>query len=238
MIDLFYVNSPNVTKILIALEESGFPYQLLPVDLSKGDHLKPELVAGAVTGKLPFIRDNSPADGGESMVVFESGAILQYLAEKSATLLPADMRKRMEVMQWLFWQVGGLGPIGGQTWHFFKFAPLIAPDTDNSYAYNRYFHMFSALWQVMDRRLQDRDYLAGEYSIADIACFPWIAYLEPEEGAASYPNVSRWRDSIGARPAVRRAYEKRASVNEGYERNEQGMTLFPWEGLIKNVIVV
>jgi GST-like protein len=141
-------------------------------------------------------------------------------------------------MQWLFWQMGGIGPIGGQLWHFRMFAPRIAPDFDNSYARNRYDHMFAALWETMDQRLETERFLAGEYSIADMACFPWIAYLEPERGIAAYPNVLRWRDEIAGRSAVRAAYEKVAAVDAGYERAENGAVLFPWEGLLANVIVV
>lgn len=236
MIELYYVNSPNVTKILIALEELDFDYQIIPVDLSKGDHLKQEKVPGGATGKLPLIRDMDPADGKEPISVFESGAILHYLADKGQALMPVDYRQKLEVLQWLFWQVGGLGPIGGQSWHFLTFAPKIAPETDNSYSYNRYFHMLSSLWKVMNERLANKEFLAGDYSIADIACFPWVAYLEPLEGANGFGNVVRWRDTIAERPAVRRAYEKRAGIDEGYEKNEDGMTLFPWEGLMKNVI--
>ena len=237
MIELFFVTSPNVYKIAIALEEMALPYRLCPVDLSTGAHLDPANVAGAATGKLPVIRDDDPPDGGEPVVVFESGAILQYLAEKSGKLLPAEPRARLETMQWLFWQMGGLGPIGGQFWHFLAFAPKIAPDFDNSYALSRYANMWSALWQTMDQRLTDRPYLAGAYSIADIACFPWIIYIDPQEGVDSFPNVRRWRDDLAARPAVREAYAKAGSLDTGYDRNEKGASLFPWEGLLKHVIV-
>lgn len=238
MIDLFFVTSPNVTKITIALEEMGLDYRLKPTDLSKGDHLDPANVGGAINGKLPVIVDDAPADGGPPVTLFESGAILQYLAEKAGAFLPAEDRARREVMQWLFWQMGGIGPIGGQLWHFRMFAPRIAPDFDNSYALSRYDRMFGALWTTMNRRLEDRPFLAGEYSIADIACFPWIAYLEPSDGIAAYPNVLRWRDAIAARPAVRAAYARAASADVGYERAENGAALFPWEGLMEHVIVV
>jgi GST-like protein len=237
VIELFFVTSPNVYKIVIALEEMALPYTLRPVDLSAGAHLDPANVAGVATGKLPVIRDDEPADGGEPVVVFESGAILQYLGEKSGKLLPAEPRARLEVMQWLFWQMGGLGPVGGQFWHFLAFAPKIAPDFDNSYAFNRYSNMWTALWRTMDRQLAERPYLAGDYSIADIACFPWIIYIDPRDGIDRYPNVRRWRDDIGARPAVRNAYANAGALDTGYERNEKGASLFPWEGLVKHVIV-
>lgn len=235
MIELFFVTSPNVYKVAIALEEMELPYTLTPIDLSKGDHLDPSKVAGALTRKLPVIRDSTPADG-DPITIFESGAILQYLAERSSRYLPTESRARLEALQWLFWQVGGIGPIGGQVWHFMTFAPRIAPDFDNSYAMSRYFHMYSSLWQVMDGRLADRPFLAGDYSIADMACFPWISYVEPREGIDEYPNVRRWRDAISTRPAVRRAYERGAALDTGYERNEKGVSLFPWEGLLENVI--
>ena len=237
MIDLFFCTSPNVYKVSIALEEMALPYTLHSVDLSSGKHLDPANIAGASTGKLPVIRDDDPAYGGDPIVVFESGAILQYLGEKTGKLLPTDPRARLEVMQWLFWQMGGLGPIGGQHWHFLASAPKIAPDFDNSYAFNRYAHMWSALWATMDKRLADSAYLAGDYSIADIACFPWISYIEPQDGVDKYPHVRRWRDELAERPAVRTAYEKGMALETGYERNEKGVSLFPWEGLLKHVIV-
>jgi len=237
MIDLFFVTSPNVYKICIALEEMGLAYTLRPVDLSKGEHLVPENIGGALNGRLPVIRDLAPADGGAPVTLFESGAILEYLGDKTGRFLPSGLRERMEVLQWLYWQVGGIGPIGGQVWHFFAFAPKIAPDFDNSYATNRYYHMFSSLWSVMNRRLEDRAYLGGDYSIADMACFPWISYVEPREGIDVYPNVRRWRDAIAARPAVRAAYERAQALDTGYDRNDKGASLFPWEGLLEHVIV-
>lgn len=237
MIDLFFVTSPNVYKISVALEEMGLAHTLCPIDLSRGEHRDPARIGGAVSGKLPVIRDTAPADGGDPITLMESGAILEYLGEKSGHFLPSAPRERLEVLQWLYWQVAGLGPIGGQVWHFFAFAPRIAPDFDNSYAEDRYYRMFSALWEVMDKRLADRDFLAGDYSIADMACFPWISYVEPRETIAAYPNVRRWRDTIAARPAVRRAYERGLALDTGYARNEKGASLFPWEGLLEHVIV-
>lgn len=238
MIDLFFVTSPNVYKISVALEELELEHRLIPVDLSKGDHHDPAKIGGGVTGKVPVIVDHAPADGGPPRTVFESGAILTYLAEKTGRLIGNDERSRLDVLQWLNWQVGGIGPMGGQLWHFRVFAPRVAPDFDNSYAQQRYDRMFSALWQVMNRRLGEVPFLAGDYSIADIACFPWIAYLEPSEGIATYPNILRWRDAIAERPAVRRAYSAGSSLDTGYERAENGVSLFPWEGLLENVITV
>jgi GST-like protein len=169
--ELFYSSSPNVYKVMIALEELDLEYRTVLVDLSKGEHKDSSRLAGAIHGKVPVFRDNAPADGGEPITVMESGAILQYLAEKTGRLLPTAPRSRTSVMQWLFWQMGGLGPIGGQAWHFQAFAPLLEPDTDFRYPRSRYDNMLRALWDVMERRLQDREYLAVDYSIADIPAF-------------------------------------------------------------------
>lgn len=237
MITLFYVASPNVHKVCIALEEMELSYDLKPVDLSKNEHRDPAKVGGAINGRLPIIRDDQPADGGQPILTFESGAILQYLAEKTGRFLPGEQRARQEVLQWLFWQMGGLGPIGGQLFHFMAFAPQIAPDFDNSYSLARYRNMWSSLWELMDRQLAQSPFLAGEYSIADMACIPWIQYLPPHDGAERYPNVVRWRDDVSSRDAVKRAYERAFALDTGYERNELGATLFPFEGILKHVVV-
>lgn len=238
MIDLYFATSPNVWKVCIALHEMELAHRLLPVDLSQGAHHDAANLGGARTGKVPVLVDHAPIDGGEPVTVFESGAILQYLGEKTRRFLPVAPRDRSRVMQWLFWQMANIGPIGGQTWHFHAFAPLIAPEVDNAYARNRYFRMWSALWQTMERQLADHAYLAGDYSVADMACFPWIAYLEPREGVASFPHVVRGRDAIAQRPAVRAAYAEGARADTGYGLNDKGVTLFPWEGVMKHLIVV
>jgi GSH-dependent disulfide-bond oxidoreductase len=237
MIDLFFATSTNVYKILIALEEMEQSYSLQLIDISKGEQLDPANLAGSPTQKLPVIRDNAPADGGEPLVIFESGAILQYLADKTGMLLPKEPRSRLAAIQWLFWQVGGLGPISGQAWHFHAFAPRIAPDFDNSYSTSRYYNMMSALWRVLDGQLGKTPYLAGEYSIADIACYPWIIYFAAQKGIDAYPNIVRWRDAIAARPGVQRAYARIAEVKTGYEFNEEKKVAFyPWEDVLKNMI--
>lgn len=237
MIDLFFVTSPNVYKVTIALEEMGLPFALQPVDISQGEHLVPENIAHAASPRLPVIRDNDPQDGSEPLVIFESGAILEYLAEKSGRFLPQDLRSRFMVKQWLYWQMAGLGPIGGQQWHFTRWAPRIDPEGDHSYALNRFSNIWSGLWTLMDRELADREFLAGDYSIADMACFPWTIYMEPKGGPEQYPNVVRWIHAISERPAVKSAYSKGLAVNMGYERNELGTALFPQEGLLKHVII-
>lgn len=237
MIDLFFVTSPNVYKVTIALEEMGIPFELHPVDISTGEHLEPENIAHAFSPRLPIIRDNAPLDHGNPLVICESGAILEYLAEKSGEFLPHDLRKRYEVKQWLYWQMAGLGPIGGQQWHFNRWAPRIDPDGDHTYALGRFSNIWCGLWQLMDRQLANSEFLAGDYSIADMACFPWTIYMHPKGGEAQYPNVVRWIEAIAERPAVKSAYAKGLAVNMGYERNDLGTALFPQEGLLKHVII-
>lgn len=239
MIDLYFATSPNVWKVCIALHEMALPHRLVAVDLSQGHQHDPDRLGGALTGKVPVLVDHAPADGGAPMTIFESGAILQYLGEKTGRFLPIEPRARSTVMQWLFWQMGGLGPIGGQAWHFLAFAPTIAPDHDHGYARGRYTRMWSSLWRTLDRQLATHAYVAGDdYSVADMACFPWIAYFEPPDGAAACPHVVRWRDAVAARRAVREAYAAAAKVDTGYGLNEKGVTLFPWEGVMQNLIVV
>jgi GST-like protein len=234
MIELFYSSSPNVYKVMIGLEELGLPCELVFVDLGKGEQFDPARLGGAPTAKVPVIRDHAPDDGGEPVTVFESGAILQYLAEKTGRLLSEDMRGRGETMQWLFWQMANLGPIGGQFWHFKMFAQKLEPDTDFAYPRRRYTRMFDALRDVMERRLAGSDYLAGAYSIADIACFPWIKYLGVGDGR---PSLARWHDAIAARPAVAAAYRRNADFKTGYERNERGGVAYPFEELAKHTLV-
>ena len=238
LIDLFFATSVNVYKVLIALEEMGLRYTLQQIDISKGEQHDPAKLAGSPTRKLPVIRDNAPADGGAPLVVFESGAILEYLADKSDMFLPKARRQRLEAMQWLFWQVGNLGPVSGQAWHFHAFAPRLAADFDNSYAYKRYHNMMSDLWRVMDQRLATTPYLAGDYSIADMACYPWVIYYAAQEGMDAYPHIQRWRDAVAARPSVRRVYALLAEVKTGYAFNaEKSVSYYDWEGVAKNMII-
>ncbi|MCK9503408.1 MAG: glutathione S-transferase N-terminal domain-containing protein [Porticoccaceae bacterium] len=237
MIELFFVTSPNVYKVSVALEEMGLVHECHFVDISKGEHLDPANIAGAVNRKLPVIRDHAPQDGGEPLVIFESGAILEYLAEKSGQFLPKDLRSRYLVKQWLYWQMASLGPMGGQQWHFNRWAPRIAPQMDHSYALDRFSNIWIGLWEIMDKQLGQSPYLAGDYSIADMACFPWVIYTEPRNGAKEYKNISRWAEEIADRPAVQAAYSKGLSVDTGYARNDKGTAIFPAEGLLKYVIV-
>ena len=202
MIDLYYWTTPNGHKVSIFLEEAGLPYQVHGVNIAKNDQFKPEFLKIAPNNRIPAIVDQQPADGGAPLSMFESGAILLYLAEKTGRFIPADLRGRQEVSQWLFWQMGGLGPMAGQNHHFGTFAPEKIP-----YAIERYVKETARLYGVLDRRLADREYVAGDYSIADIAIYPWIVpHTRQQQNLADFPNVQRWFATIQARPAVQRAY--------------------------------
>ena len=237
MLELYFATSPNVLKVVIAFEEMNLIYRLIPVDLSKGEQHDPALLGGAITAKVPVLRDDAPSDGGAALVLAESGAIMHYLGEKFGRYIGASGRGRTAIMQWLFWQMAGLGPISGQTWHFELFAPQLAPHANHNYARRRYQNMLSALWQVMERQLTQHHFLAEDYSIADMACFPWVSYLHAQEGIDAYPSIGRWHDAIAARPAVQRAFARYAEIDTGYARNDKGVSLFPWEGLVAHVIV-
>ncbi|OZI35211.1 thiol:disulfide oxidoreductase [Bordetella genomosp. 1] len=209
MIDLHYWTTPNGHKITIYLEETGLPYTVHPVNISKGEQFQPDFLRIAPNNRIPAIVDRDPADGGAPIPLFESGAILLYLAEKTGQLLPADLRGRADVLQWLFWQMGGLGPMAGQNHHFSGYAPERIP-----YAIDRYVNETNRLYGVLDRRLADRDYVAGDYSIADIAAYPWIVPHEKQgQDLADFPHLKRWFDRIAARPAVQRAYALAGTIN-------------------------
>src|SRR4029079_11077994 len=209
MIDLYYWTTPNGHKVTIFLEETGLPYNILPVNIGRGEQFKPEFLAIAPNNRMPAIVDHEPADGGGPLSVFESGAILTYLAEKSGRFLPRDVRGRYDVLQWLFWQMGGLGPMAGQNHHFSPYAQAKLP-----YAIDRYVNETARLYAVLDNRLADRDFIAREYSIADMACYPWVVpYERQRQKLEEFPNLKRWFEAIRARPAVVRAYEKGKQVN-------------------------
>ncbi|SEN22597.1 GST-like protein [Sphingomonas gellani] len=204
MIDLHYWPTPNGHKVAIFLEEAELPYRIHPVDIGKGEQFHPEFLAIAPNNRMPAIVDTAPADGGAPVSLFESGAILMYLAEKTGRFLPSDLRARYEAVQWLMWQMGGLGPMLGQNHHFSRYAPEKIP-----YAIDRYQKETARLYGVLDRRLADRPFVAGEYSIADMAAYPWIVPYEAQgQRLEDYPNLHRWFDTIAARPAVIAAYEK------------------------------
>lgn len=202
MIDLYYWHTPNGHKITVFLEESGLPYTIHRVNIGKGEQFDPAFLKIAPNNRIPAIVDRSPAGGGEPISLFESGAILLYLAEKSGKFIPADIRGRAEVLQWLFWQVAGLGPMAGQNGHFNVYAPEKVP-----YAIGRYTRETARLYGVMNTRLADREFLAGAYSIADMACYPWIVpHKNHLQNLDDHPHLKRWFETIAARPAVARAY--------------------------------
>ena len=211
MIDLHYWPTPNGHKITIFLEEAGLPYTIHKVDIGKGDQFKPEFLAIAPNNRMPAIIDHAPTDGGKPISIFESGAILQYLAEKTGKFLPHGIRAKTEVMQWLFWQMAGLGPMAGQNGHFNVYAPEKIP-----YAMERYTKETNRLYGVMNKRLADRDFLAGAYSIADMASYPWIVPHENhKQKLEDFPHLKRWFEVIKARPAVVKAY---ATVEPSYAK--------------------
>ena len=204
MIELYYWPTPNGHKITMFLEEAGLAYEIKPVDIGRGAQFEPDFLKIAPNNRMPAIADHEPADGGAPISIFESGAILQYLAEKTGQFLPADLRGRTEVMQWLFWQMGGLGPMLGQNHHFKVYAPEPVP-----YAIDRYVKETTRLYNVLNRRLADRDFVAGAYSIADMACYPWIVPHERQgQNLDDFPHLKRWFEAVRGRPATARAYEK------------------------------
>jgi GST-like protein len=210
MIDLYYWTTPNGHKVTMLLEEVGLPYQVHGIDIGKGEQLSPEFLAVSPNGRIPAIIDREPDGGGGPVALFESGAILLYLADKTKRFIAPDLRGRTETLQWLFWQMGGLGPMAGQNHHFSVYASVKIP-----YAIDRYVKETARLYGVMDRRLADRAYLAGDdYSIADMASYPWIVPHERQgQRLADFPNLARWFDKISERPATRRAYALVETIN-------------------------
>jgi len=204
MIELYYWPTPNGHKITIFLEEAQVEYQIVPVDISAGDQFKPDFLSFSPNNRMPAIIDRNPTDGGEAISVFESGAILLYLAEKTGKFISSDVRGRKTVTEWLFWQMGGLGPMAGQNHHFVQYAPEKLP-----YAIERYVKETNRLYGVLNRRLEGREYLAEDYSIADMACYPWIVpYERQQQKLEDFPNLQRWFENIKSRPAVINAYKK------------------------------
>jgi GSH-dependent disulfide-bond oxidoreductase len=209
MIDVHYWTTPNGHKVTIFLEEAGLKYKIFPVNIGKGEQFKPDFLAISPNNRIPAIVDHDPPGGGKPISVFESGAILFYLANKTGKFIAKDMRERMQALEWLFWQMGGLGPMAGQYNHFGNYAPEKIP-----YAIDRYRNEVNRLYGVMNKRLADRDYLAGEYSIADMACYPWVVPWERQgQNIADFPHLKRWLDAIAGRDAVKRAYAKAKEIN-------------------------
>jgi GST-like protein len=209
MIELHYWTTPNGHKVTMFLEEAGLEYKIVPVNIGKGEQFKPEFLAVSPNNRIPAILDRKPKDGGAPIPVFESGAILLYLAEKTGKFLPADTRKHYDAIQWLFWQMGGLGPMSGQNNHFSQYANDKIP-----YAIDRYRNEVNRLYGVLNKKLAGRDFIAGDYSIADMASYPWIVPYERQgQKIEDFPNLKRWFETIKARPATVRAYELAKSIN-------------------------
>jgi GST-like protein len=210
MIDLYYWPTPNGWKVSIALEEMDLEYKVIPVNIARGDQFKPEFLAISPNNRIPAIVDREPVDSGPPIPVFETGAILLYLAEKTGRFLPQDPRGRKTVLEWLMWQMGGLGPMLGQNHHFRTYAP-----EKLEYAIERYTNEAERLYGVLDRQLAGREYLCGEYSIADMACWPWTVPHERQGiDLAAFPNVRRWYDTMKERPALRRGFEVGRELRE------------------------
>jgi GSH-dependent disulfide-bond oxidoreductase len=202
MLDLYYWPTPNGCKITILLHELDTSYNLIPLDIGKGDQYKPEFGRINPNRRMPAIVDHAPSDGGEPIALFESGAIMMYLAEKHGRFWPQDMRHRYEVTKWIMWQIAGLGPMCGQAHHFREYAPAAIP-----YAIERYTNEVNRLYGVLDERLADREYLAGEYSIADMACWPWIKpYKGQGQVLEDFRNLKRWFLAINERPGAREGW--------------------------------
>ena len=212
MLDLYYAPTPNGQKLRMFMEESGLPHRRITVSLSKGEQFKPEFLAISPNNKIPALVDHAPADGGAPLSMFESGAMLLYLAEKTGVGLPAAPRARAEALQWLFWQMGGLGPMAGQAGYFNVYAPQPVP-----FAIERYQKEVARLYGVLDRQLAGRDYICGaQYSIADMACYPWIVpHAGHGQQLSAFPHLERWFQRVAERPATRRAYE---GVEDVYAR--------------------
>jgi GST-like protein len=225
MIDVHYWTTPNGHKITIFLEETGLPYKIFPVNIGKGEQFQRQFLAFSPNNRIPAIIDHEPQGGGAPISVFESGAILLYLAEKTGNFVAQSLRGRVETMEWLFWQMGNLGPMSGQNNHFSNYAVEKIP-----YAMDRYRNEVNRLYGVLDRRLTDRPYLAGEYTIADMACYPWIVPHERHgQNIADFPHLKGWLDTIAARPAVVRAYARAKEINpqpSGIRTAEERAILF------------
>lgn len=217
MLELFYWTTPNGHKITMFMEEAGLSYELRPVNIGRGDQFEPSFLAIAPNNRIPALVDHTPADRGGPLAIFESGAILEYLADKTGLFLPRETRARYAVLQWLYWQMGGLGPMLGQNHHFKTYAPEPIP-----YAIKRYVDEAMRLYRVLDNRLEGRTFIADDYSIADMACYPWTVSHERQGiDLADYPNVRRWFETIRARPATERAYARAKEINTAPTMSEE-----------------
>lgn len=210
MIDFYYWTTPNGHKITLFLEEAGLEYRVNPINIGKGDQFDPEFLKIAPNNRIPAIVDHAPADGGEPISLFESGAILEYLADKTGQFLSKEARQRYETLQWLYWQMGGLGPMAGQNHHFSQYA-----NEKIDYAINRYVNETARLYGVMDKRLADREFISGDkYTIADMASYPWVvSHKKQSQDLNDFPNLKRWFESISERPATKKAYALVEEIN-------------------------
>jgi GSH-dependent disulfide-bond oxidoreductase len=212
MIDLYYWTTPNGHKITIFLEETGLKYKIFPINIGKGDQFKPEFLSIAPNNRIPAMVDHEPKGGGKPISIFESGAMLQYLAEKTGKFLPSDLHGRYDALQWTFWQMGGLGPMAGQTHHFRNYAQDKIP-----YAIDRYVNETNRLYGVLNKRLSDREFIAGDYSIADMASYPWVVpYANQGQNIDDFPHLKRWLETIRERPATVRAYALAKEINPNF----------------------
>lgn len=216
MIDLYYWTTPNGHKITIFLEEAGIPYTLKPINISKGEQFDAEFLKISPNNRIPAIVDHAPQDDGSPISLFESGAILLYLSEKVGRFIPSTIRGRCEVWQWLMWQMAGLGPMLGQNHHFNHYAP-----EKISYAIDRYVKETSRLYAVLNKQLAEREFVIGEYSIVDMACYPWIIPDRQSQNFDEYPHLKRWKEAIRNRPAVQHAYELAKTINTQPSVNDE-----------------
>ena len=210
MIDLYYWTTPNGHKLTIFLEETGLPYAIKPINISKGEQFDPAFLAISPNNRIPAIVDHAPEDGGPPLAMFESGAILLYLADKIGSLIPVAPRARLDCIQWLFWQMANLGPMAGQNHHFRLYAIEKLP-----YAMTRYLKETGRLYGVLNRRLATHEYIVDDYSIADIASYPWVQPERQGQDIGEFPHLKRWKEAIAARPAVQRAYAIAKTINTG-----------------------
>lgn len=226
MIDIYFWTTPNGYKPLMLLEETGLDYNIVPVNISTGEQFEPEFLKIAPNNRIPAMVDRDASEGDVPISVFESGAMLVYLAEKTGKFLPASLAQRAEVLQWLFWQMGGLGPMAGQNHHFTQYAPEEIP-----YAIDRYVNETARLYAVLDKRLRDREFVAGDYSIADMASYPWVAPHERQrQDLGDFPDLKRWFEQIRARPGTIRAYEKGKAVNPNPTVTEESKSILFGQG--------
>jgi GST-like protein len=231
LIDLYYWTTPNGHKLTMFFEEAGMPYAMHPVNIGKGEQFKPEFLKISPNNRIPAIVDNAPADGGPPIAMFESGAILLYLADKIGRFIPSDTRARLDCIQWLFWQMANLGPQAGQNHHFSTYASEKIP-----YAIDRYVKETNRLYAVLNKRLAEREFIVGDYSIADMASYPWILPERQSQDIEDFSHLKRWKESIKARPATVRAYAKAKEINPnagGIRTEEERKVLF---GQTKDVV--